>query len=108
MTPPAAPPSLVPRRPRARAAALLGALLAVAGGCAVGRTPLRPAPGSDLAMPEGTTDRLVRGLLSGCDTARVRPAEGGTAADADRCRRGSADSAGRVRPDTVARVPRVP
>ena len=110
MTLPAVRP-LVASPQRAAQAAALATLVALVplGGCAPGRTPLRPAPGSDLARPEGAIDRVVRGVLTRCDTARGGPTVGGgTARDADPCRRPAADTAGRVQPDTLVRAPKVP
>lgn len=99
----------MPIRPPAGRRALVifaAGALAIAG-CAVTRTPQRPARGSDLALPERPLDRMVRGTLQRCDTARVN-AGTGTAGDADPCRRGSVDTLARATVDSVGRTPKVP
>ena len=99
--------TLVGRRPTVRAAAAFGIGALAIGGCAVTRTPLRPVKGSDLAMPERAVDRLVRGALQRCDTARVG-ARTASARDADPCRLPTTDTLARALRDSVGRTPPVP
>ena len=89
-----------------------GAVIFAAGalalaGCAVTRTPQRPARGSDLALPERPLDRAVRGTLQRCDTARVN-VRTGTARDADPCRRGPVDTLVRATVDSGGSTAKVP